>query len=395
MSRRFPPPIEQSSRVARIPGKPAASGAAATRPATEIRATHWSTRITLGRIISRKGLAVFTRQLATLVRAGVPLVRALEILARQERNAAFRALLTELITAIRSGGSFSDGLRAHPKVFDRLYVSMAKAGEAGGVLTLVLERLASFTEKTARIKARVRSALIYPSIIMAVAGAIVATLMIFVVPKFQGIFASVLKGQPLPRLTQAVIDCSNFIRYHALTTLGLVIGFVVAIKLLRRTGPGARTADWLLLHAPPLGDLFLKAAVARFTRTFGTLLASGVPMLPTLLITRDTTGNHCIAAAITIVHDRVKTGDGVARTMEATRVFPAMVTGMIEVGEETGALPEMLGRVADTYEEEVDQAVNTLTTLIEPVMIVLMAFMVGTIVIALFLPIIRIIQLLS
>ncbi len=338
---------------------------------------------------------MFTRQLCTLLRAGVPLVRALEILGRQEKRPAFRAVLASLAAAVRSGGSFSDGLRAHPKVFDRLYVSMAKAGEAGGVLTLVLERLAVFTEKTARIKARVLSALIYPCIILAVAVAIVSALMIFVVPKFQGIFASVLKGQPLPPLTQAVIDCSNFIRYHAPAALGLLLALAGMIKLLRLSRPGARAIDWLLLHAPPLGDLFLKAAVARFTRTFGTLLASGVPMLPTLLITRDTTGNRCLAAAITVVHDRVKTGDGVARTMEATRVFPAMVTGMIEVGEETGALPEMLGRVADTYEEEVDQAVNTLTTLIEPVMIVFMAFMVGTIVIALFLPIIRIIQLLS
>ena len=351
--------------------------------------------LTLGRVISRKGLAVFTRQLCTLTRAGVPLVRALEILGRQEKNATFREVLAALATAIRSGGSFSEGLRSHPRVFDRLYVSMVKAGEAGGVLTLVLERLANFTEKSARIKARVTSALVYPSIIMMVAGAIVSALMVFVVPKFQGIFASVLKGQPLPPLTQTVIDCSNFIRYHAGMALGLIIGFVVAINLVGRTSVGARAIDWLLLHAPPLGDLFLKAAVARFARTFGTLLASGVPMLPTLLITRDTTGNRCIAAAIATVHDRVKTGDGVAATMEATRIFPAMVTGMIEVGEETGALPEMLGRVADTYEEEVDQTVNALTTLIEPVMIVLMAFMVGTIVIALFLPIIRIIQLLS
>jgi type IV pilus assembly protein PilC len=355
----------------------------------------WKPNVTIGRVISRKGLAVFTRQLCTLTRAGVPLVRALEILGRQEKNAAFRAVLTELVGAIRSGGSFSDGLRFHPKVFDRLYVSMVKAGEAGGVLTLVLERLATFTEKSARIKARVISALVYPSIIMTVAVTIVSALMVFVVPKFQGIFASVLKGQPLPRLTQAVIDCSDFVRYHVLAAIGLTVGCGLAISLVHRTRAGARMIDWLLLHAPPLGDLFLKAAVARFARTFGTLLASGVPMLQTLLITRDTTGNGCIAEAIGLVHDRVKTGDGVARTMEATRVFPAMVTGMIEVGEETGALPEMLGRVADTYEEEVDQAVNALTTLIEPVMIVLMAFMVGTIVIALFLPIIRIIQLLS
>jgi type IV pilus assembly protein PilC len=352
-------------------------------------------RLTFGRIISTKGLAVFTRQLATLVRAGLPLLRALEVLARQEKSAAFQAVLCSLGETIRSGGSFSDGLRRHPKAFDRLYVNMVRAGEAGGVLALVLDRLASFTEKAGRIRARVLSALTYPAIIIAVAVMIVSALMVFVVPKFQGIFTGVLKGQPMPALTQAVITTSNFTRQHALVVLGVAGAAGVAFTLLRRTRPGARALDWLLLHVPPLGDLFRKVAVARFARTFGTLLASGVPILQTLIITRDTAGNRYVAEAIEVVHDRVKAGDGVARTLETTRVFPAMVTSMIEVGEETGALPEMLGRIADTYEEEVDNAVATLTTLIEPVMIVIMALVVGTIVIALFLPIIKIIQSLS
>lgn len=182
---------------------------------------------------------------------------------------------------------------------------------------------------------------------------------------------------------------------HLLTVVGLLFGLCVAFRLFRRTRPGARSIDWLLLHAPPWSDLFLKAAVARFARTFGTLLASGVPILTTLVIARDTAGNQHVADAINAVHDRVKAGDGIARTHEATRVFPIMVSSMIAVGEETGALPEMLGRVADAYEEEVDNAVATLTTLIEPIMIVLMALVVGTIVIALFLPIFKIIQSLS
>ncbi|MEZ5414794.1 MAG: type II secretion system F family protein [Opitutaceae bacterium] len=346
----------------------------------------------LGRILSQKELAVFTRQLGTLNKAGMPLLRSLEVLARQEKNKHFQPVIEALAENIRSGGTLSEGLQQHPKVFDRLYVNMIRAGEAGGLLTVVFERLAQFLEKSVRIRGRIKSALTYPLIIVIVAVGIVSALMVFVVPKFETIFATTLKGQALPLLTQLVIGVSNFLKNHVLLAIGLVVLLYVAGKFAARSRVGIRVLDTLQLRMPVLGDLFLKTAIARFARTFGTLLASGVPILEALRITRDTSGNVRIGEAITAVHDRVKEGEAVAGPLRATKIFPDMVPSMIEVGEETGALPEMLVRVADGYEEEVDNAVNALTSLIEPLMIVVMAVMVGTIVIALFLPIVRIIQ---
>ena len=349
-------------------------------------------RRSFGRPINAKGLAVFTRQVATLVKAGMPILRSLEVLARQERRPAFKAVIEDIADTIRSGGNFSDGLAANDRVFDRLYVNMVKAGEAGGVLDTVLERLAVFMEKAQKIAGKVKSAMIYPIIIVFVATAIVSVLMVFVVPKFQDIFAGLLKGQPLPALTQGLLDVSNFMKNHYVVAIGGAIGAWIAFKLFGKTKFGRRVLDWLMIHMPVFGDLFLKAAIARFTRTFGTLLASGVPILQALIITRDTSGNVHVANAINVVHDRVKEGDNVAKPLESTHIFPGMVTSMIEVGEETGALPDMLTRIADTYDEEVDNAVAGLTSIIEPIMIVFMAVMVGTIVIALFLPLVSIIQ---
>jgi type IV pilus assembly protein PilC len=348
-----------------------------------------------GRPINGKGLAVFTRQVATLVKAGMPILRSLEVLARQEKRPAFKAVIEDIADTIRSGGNFSDGLAANDRVFDRLYVNMVKAGEAGGVLDTVLERLSVFMEKAQKIAGKVKSAMIYPVIIILVATAIVAVLMAFVVPKFQDIFSGLLKGQPLPTLTQALMNVSNFIKHHyGVAIIGVIVA-VVLFRIFSKTKIGRRILDWLLIHMPIMGDLFLKAAIARFTRTFGTLLASGVPILQALIITRDTSGNVHVANAINVVHDRVKEGDNVAKPLESTHIFPGMVTSMIEVGEETGALPDMLTRIADTYDEEVDNAVAGLTSIIEPIMIVFMALVVGTIVIALFLPLVSIIQHLS
>ncbi len=347
---------------------------------------------TLGRVIGAKGLTQFTRQLATLVRAGMPLLRCLEVLSRQERNVAFRSVLEELAEAIRSGGTFSEGLMRHPKIFDRLYINMVKAGEAGGVLDTVLERLAGFMEKAERIKGKVKSAMTYPVIVMLLAVAIVAALMVLVVPKFEQIFSGLLKGQPMPALTRGVLAVSYFVQHNIVVTIVLVASAYALFAVVRKTDWGERTIDWLRIKLPVLGDLSLKAAVARFTRTFGTLLASGVPILQALVITKETSGNRHIANAIAVVHERVKGGDSVARPLEATAIFPGMVTSMIEVGEETGALPEMLTRIADTYDDEVDNAVAGLTSIIEPLMIVFLAVLVGTIVIALFLPIVSIIQ---
>jgi type IV pilus assembly protein PilC len=347
------------------------------------------------RSVSRKAVALFTRQLATLIKAGLPLVRALEVLTRQERNPRFRTIISSVAETIRSGGALSEGLAQHPRVFDRLYVNMTKAGEAGGVLHEVMERLAQFLEKAERVKAKVRSAMTYPVIIMLVAAGIVGALMAFVVPKFEGIFQSLLKGEALPPLTLAVLTVSRFVQGNVIVTFALSAGAVAALTLLKRTRWGTRVWDWLAIRLPVLGPLGLKAAIARFTRTFGTLLASGVPILEALRITRDTSSNTFVADALDRVHERVKGGDGLAGPLEATQIFPPMVTTLVEVGEETGALPAMLGRIADTYDEEVDQAASALTSILEPMMIVVMAVVVGTIVIALFLPIVRIIQVLG
>lgn len=349
----------------------------------------------IGSIVTTKALAIFTRQLSILVQAGLPLLRSLEVLSRQEKNAAFKWVVESLADNIRSGGNLSDGLMQHPKVFNRLFLNMVRAGEAGGKLDVVLGQLAKFMEKAERIKGKIKAAMIYPVIVISVAVLILIGLMMFVVPRFKMIFEDLLKGAPLPVLTQFVLGVSDFVKDNVLATFGIAFGVVMAVKLLRKTKQGLRFMDHLVLKAPPTGDLFLKAAIARFSRTLGTLMASGVPILQALLITRETSGNSVLADAINIVHDRVKEGDNVAGTLESTGVFPSMVTSMIEVGEETGRLPEMLTRIADTYDDEVDNAVAGLTSIIEPVMIVFLALIVGTIVIALFLPIIRIIQLMS
>ncbi|SDS61672.1 type II secretion system F family protein [Opitutus sp. GAS368] len=352
-------------------------------------------RLPFLRMIGAKELAVFTRQLATLLRAGMPLLRGLEVLARQERNQGFRHVIEALAEAIKSGGTLSEAMTQHPRVFGRLYVNMVKAGEAGGVLDVVLGRLARFQEKSLQLKGKITSAMVYPLIVMAVAVLILAGLLVFVVPKFQQIFADLLKGAPLPPLTQFVLTVSDAVKNHSIVALGVGIALWFAAQAFRRTPAGARLLDTWTLQLPLFGQLFLKAIVARFGRTLGTLLSSGVPILPALLITRDTCGNTRIAGAITEVHDRVKEGAPVARPLESTQVFPPMVTSMIDVGEHTGQLPEMLGKVADIYEDEVDNAVAGLSSLIEPILILFLALVVGTIVIALFLPIIRIVQLLT
>ena len=370
------------------PGNPFTQGA-------DPKAKKKGAPMSLGKVVSNQGLAVFTRQLSTLVNAGMPILRSLETLARQEKNLGFKYVLEQVSETIKSGGTFSDGLLQHPKVFDRLYINMVKAGEAGGVLGTVLDRLAKFMEKAEKIKGKVKAAMTYPLIIMVVAVLIVSALMVFVIPKFEEIFSGLLKGTPLPLLTQFVLAVSNFMKNHIFATLGIVAACIFGFRMASKTKSGKNAMDWVQINIPAFGPLFLKAAVGRFTRTLGTLLSSGVPILQALIITRDTSGNVHIAQALNKVHDRVKEGEGVGKPLEATKIFPTMVTSMVEVGEETGALPEMLTRIADTYDEEVDNAVTSITSIIEPIMIVFMAVIVGTIVIALFLPLVKIIQTLS
>lgn len=345
--------------------------------------------------VRSRDLAAFTRQLGTLLHAGMPLLRGLQVLARQERNPALRRVIDALAENIRSGTALSDSMGQHERLFDRLYISMIRAGEAGGVLDTVLDRLARFQEKSLQLKGKVKAAMLYPLIVLLVAVAILAGLLVFVVPKFKQIFADLLKGAPLPPLTQGVLTISDVMRHHVVVVVVGMVGTFFVFQFVRRQAPVARWLDGLAIKLPMFGDLVLKAVIARFGRTLGTLLASGVPILPALLIARDTCGNARVASAITSVHDRVKEGASVAGPLAEASVFPPLVPSMIEVGEHSGQLAEMLNKVADIYEDEVDNAVAGLSSLIEPILILFLAVVVGTVVIALFLPIIRIVQMLT
>ncbi len=349
-----------------------------------------------GSIVNQEGLTLFTRQLSTLLQAGLPLVKSLDVMIKQEKNLKFQAVISGIADSVKSGNNFSDGLAQHPKIFDRLFINMVKAGEAGGVLDVVLSRLAGFMEKSLKTKKKVQSAMTYPVVVLVFALGIVSLLMVAVVPKFQTIFADMLgPNAKLPALTMFVIAISDFVQNHILITIILVIAFFVGLKLFLRTKQGIRTFDTLALKTPKFGELGTKAAVSRFTRTFGTLLSSGVPILQALVITRDIIGNTIIMDALDKVHDRVRDGESLAMPLEQTKVFPAMVTSMIDVGEETGQLSEMLNRIADNYDEDLDNAVAGITSLIEPLMIIFLAVVVGTIVIALFMPIIEMVTQLS
>ena len=348
-----------------------------------------------GRVIKQEELTVFTRQLATLLQAGLPLLRALEVMIRQERNSRFKAVLEQIAEQVKSGNSFSDGLTQHPKIFDRLYINMIRAGEAGGVLDVVLSRLAGFMEKALKTKKKVKAAMIYPIVVVSVAVSIVALLMVVVVPKFQSIFEEMLSGAALPAPTQLVIDLSNLVRNNLVMTLIALVALFFGFKYLLRTSFGAKAFNWLAINLPKVGDLVRKVNIARITRTFGTLLSSGVPILQAITISKDITGNAFFSNALGRVHDSVRDGETLAAPMGREAVFPNMVTSMIDVGEETGEMAEMLNRIADNYDEDVDNAVAGITSIIEPVMIVFLAVVVGFIVIALFLPIVEIIKQLS
>jgi type IV pilus assembly protein PilC len=342
--------------------------------------------------VGPKDLMAFTRQLATLVNAGLPLVRGLKVLGKQEKNPMLKKALSDMEEAIESGSNFAEALVQHPKIFDKLYVNMVKAGEVGGVLDKVLVSLAEFMEKIQKIKNKVKGAMMYPIVVLSLAVIILAFLMIFIIPKFEAIFADVMQGQPLPPLTNMVVGLSkNFV------TIGPIIAVVIFLmvmgaKFARKTPKGAYTLDFAKLHMPLFGHMFLKSSIARFTRTLGELMDSGVPVLQALTIVGETSGNAVVESAVHVVHDAVKEGENIAPTLASTGIFPPMVISMVEVGEETGELPQMLRRIADNFDDEVDNAVAGLTSVIEPLLIVFLAVIVGTIVIALFLPLISIID---
>jgi type IV pilus assembly protein PilC len=381
----FPTSVKEQARAAKSKGAAKSGGAKSKDIKINIPFLEKKT-------IKSKTLMIFTRQLATLIDAGLPLLRGLTVLGKQEPDPVLKKTITQLAESVQGGGTFSDGLTAHPRIFNKLYVNMVKAGELGGVLEVVLNRLAEFQEKAQKVKGKVQSAMMYPAIVMVIAIVIMGFLLVFIVPKFEQIFADMLGGKPLPLLTQIVVGASRAIQQNILIIIGGTIALVFGLKWFASTPKGSVLVDQFLLKAPLFGDLTRKNAISRFTRTLGTLVTSGVPILQALNITKETAGNAVISTAIAKIHDAVKEGEPIVRPMEASGVFPAMVISMVDVGEETGQLPEMLLKVADLYDDEVDNAVAGLTSLMEPIMIVFLAVVVGSIVIALFLPLISIIS---
>ncbi len=342
--------------------------------------------------IKKKELVILTRQIAILLDAGLPLIRALRTLEKQSKSAGIRRVLHETANAVEGGSTFSEALSQHPRSFDKLFLNMVRAGEAAGAMEIVLDKLAIFMEKAARIIAKVKSAMIYPTVVLVVAGGITAGLMVFIVPKFQQIFSDLLKGEPLPPLTNFVIGISDMMTTNIIQLIAIAASIVIIFVIIGKFEKGRYSIDWCKYNAPLFGPIISRSSISRFSRTLGTLMGSGVAVLGALEIVRDTAGNEVVSSAVQKVHDAVKEGEGMAGPLAATKIFPQMVISMIEVGEETGKLPEMLTKISDTYDEEVDLAVEGLTSMIEPIMIVVLAVVVGTIVIALFLPLIKIVE---
>lgn len=342
--------------------------------------------------IKPKTLMIFTRQLATLIDSGLPLLRGLTVLGKQEPDQVLRKTIGKLADTVQGGSTFSDALSQHPKLFNKLYINMVRAGELGGVMEVVLVRLADFQEKAQKLKNKVVSAMFYPVIVLIIATLIMAFLLVYIVPQFEQIFADMLGGKPLPALTEFVIGVSRFVQTNWYVIIGVVVVVAISYNFGAKTAKGRAFIDAVKLKMPLFGDLIKKSAISRFSRTLGTLVTSGVPILQALNITRDTAGNAVLSDAIQHVHDSVKEGESIVSPLEKSGIFPPMVVSMIDVGEETGQLPEMLLKIADVYDDEVDNTVAGLTSLLEPIMIVFLAVVVGTIVIALFLPLISIIQ---
>lgn len=390
----FPTKIAQAEKE-----KPADKKAAKAKPAAKPGKKGGGMQINIkipgmgGGKVKAKILMTFTRQLATLVDAGLPLLRGLRVLEKQERDRNLKRILGELATSIEGGSTFSEALAQHPKTFNKLFVNMVKAGELGGVLEVVLKRLAEFSEKAQKIKGKVKAALFYPIAVMVVAVGIMVLLMVFVVPKFKEVFSGM--GVKMPEFTLFVLWLSDTIKNNILATLGVIAAVVIVFMLFIKTKLGRRLWDKFQLHMPALGPVISKVAISRFTRTLGTLVSSGVPILQALIIVRETAGNVIIANAVTKIHESVKEGETITAPMEGSGVFPPMVVSMVDVGEQTGALPEMLLRIADDYDEQVDNAVAAMTSLLEPIMIIFLAVIVGSIVIAMFLPLIAMITNLS
>ena len=347
--------------------------------------------------VKSKDLSIFTRQFSVMIDAGLPLVQCLEILAQQQDNKYFQQILLQVRQDVEEGSTLATAMARHPRVFDQLYANMVEAGETGGILDLILQRLSTFIEKIVKLKRDIISAMIYPAAVILLAIAAVAVIMIVVIPQFQNIFLGLLgPGEQLPLPTRIVVGISNFLAgWGGLVILASVIGTGVAIKFYYRTPAGRKNIDRVLLKIPILGDIFRKIAVARFSRTLSTLLSSGVPILQSLDITAKTSENVIIEEAITNVRVGVERGESFVDPLKATEVFPHMVAQMIGIGEQTGALDAMLGKIADFYESEVDSAIANLLTLMEPLLIGFLGVTIGSIVIAMYLPLFTLIGKLS
>ena len=336
--------------------------------------------------VTDKDVVILTRQLATMIDAGLPLVQCLEILGSQTENKTLAKVIVQVRSDVESGATFADALKKHPKVFDNLYVNMVAAGEAGGILDTILGRLAAYMEKFAKIKRQIKSAMIYPSVILFVAIAVVALLLIVVVPMLAAMFKEA--GQALPLPTRIVITVSDFLQgWGGLILLLSLVGGIFGIKKWRKTDNGLRTTDRIAMKIPVMGSLIIRVSVAKFTRTLGTLMTSGVPILEGLIIVAKTAGNKIVEEAIMQTRQSVSEGKTLAEPLTKAKVFPAMVTQMISVGEATGALDNMLNKIADFYDEEVDSAVAALTSMLEPMLMIFLGTTVGFVIIAMYMPI--------
>ena len=349
-------------------------------------------------LVSSKQLTLFTRQLSTLTDAGLPLLRSLQILEAQMKPGKLKKVLANVCDEVEGGAALSEAMAQHPGVFDRLYTKMVAAGEVGGVLDIILQRLAEFMEKAQRLRRRIRGALVYPVVVVVVAITILTFIMLFIIPKFEDIFKDF--GVALPPLTMWLINTS---RWMAGTQPGQqYAGWMIVVpspilawlfwKLIRKAGPGKALTDRMILMAPVFGTLVRKTTIARFTRTLGTLISAGVPILEAILITRDTCGNYVFERALTRVHDSIREGESFATPLRESKTCDAIVVNMIDVGEETGEMDAMLMKIADNYDEEVDVAVASLVSLLEPIMVVCLGGLVGTIVVAMFLPMVTMIE---
>jgi type IV pilus assembly protein PilC len=338
-----------------------------------------------GSRIKTRDIVIFTRQFATMINAGLPLVQSLNILAQQTENKALADVTRAVVYDVESGNTLADAFSKHPKAFSGLYVNMVAAGEAGGILDTILLRLATFLEKNDALVRKVKGAMVYPGVIISVAGIAIAVLLVFVIPTFQNMFASANLQLPLP--TRIVIGMSNFLIGYWWAIIAAVGGIVFAIRSWYATPGGRLKLDSMLLNAPVLGQVVRKSAVSRFTRTLGTLVSSGVSILEGLEITAKTAGNQVVHNAVMESRQSIAGGETIAAPLEKSKVFPPMVISMIAVGEQTGGLDEMLSKIADFYDEEVDVAVSALLSLMEPAMIVILGVIVGGMVIAMYLPI--------